>query len=446
MYRVYVENSLALLKIQADDPNRYNRKMAEFDLDDEYLARLREVLEMRRDMQAELARILGDDPRLLRRFMDSVRNRSNNLREELADLVAGQDDLNREVRAWTVVEESQRPRIAEILLLRQVQDAGPIATATGELQSRYQAWLPLNRQSRDADLAAATKRIQQVATAASDLHANCRDFIVAAQRAKPPAPPAASDGQPAEAKPQPAADPAPLIAKGEQLYTDLNGLELALRQLAARDDETESAGFAANRLVETRRLIADTSAWVRQMRAHQAGTYTRAAEVDQYRLALKTEDLAGKLGTIEQSLAGLMQRDDGSLPKPIAEKARELLTTLDKQASPNQLASVYALHSDQLTRAVERQKAAGEALHRAEQLYDELMRMVIEELDKLPVQDPIASLLDDPTLDELLAQLEQELPLQELLGIPDRPSNLQVINDWLTGSRGGGGGGEAAAA
>jgi hypothetical protein len=58
-------------------------------------------------------------------------------------------------------------------------------------------------------------------------------------------------------------------------------------------------------------------------------------------------------------------------------------------------------------------------------------------LDKLPVQAPIASLLEAPTLDELLAQLEQELPLTELLGIPPRQSNLRIIGDWL---RPGGGG------
>ena len=55
--------------------------------------------------------------------MDSLRNRSNNLREELAELVADQADLNREVRAWTLVDEADRPRIAKILMLRQVQDA-----------------------------------------------------------------------------------------------------------------------------------------------------------------------------------------------------------------------------------------------------------------------------------------------------------------------------------
>jgi hypothetical protein len=95
-----------------------------------------------------------------------------------------------------------------------------------------------------------------------------------------------------------------------------------------------------------------------------------------------------------------------------------------------------------MPRATQRQKAVGEALAKAEQTYDELMRLAIKELDKLPVQDPVADLLDDPTLDELLAQLEQELPIEELLGIPNRPSNLRIVNDWLQpGNSGGGGGG-----
>jgi hypothetical protein len=104
------------------------------------------------------------------------------------------------------------------------------------------------------------------------------------------------------------------------------------------------------------------------------------------------------------------------------------------------LASVYALHSNQLPRATQRQKAAGEGLTKAEYAYDELMRLAIKELDKLPVQDPVADLLDDPTLDELLAQLEQELPIDELLGIPNRPSNLRIIGDWLRPGSGMGGG------
>jgi hypothetical protein len=445
MYQVYIENTQALLQIQDDDPDRYNRKMAEFKLDDEYLKRLREVLEMRRDLQAELARILGDDPRLLRRFMDAIRNRTNNLREELADLVAEQEDLNREVKAWSSVEEADRPRMARLLMLRQAQDADKISQAADELQSRYQAWLPLERESKDADLAAASKMIQEVATTAEELSSTAQQLVAESQRIKVAAPAKTPEDEAAEtdatgAAAETAAEPSldPLLANGQRLYDQLNTLDVALRQLAAREEGAESALFAANRLADTRRLIADTSAWVRQMRAHDAGSYTAAAEVDQYRLAMKTDALAGKLGTIEQTLSGLMQRSDGSLPEPIAQKSREFIAALDKEASPNQLAAVYSLHRNQLPRATDRQKAAGDALAKAGRLYDEMARLAIEEMDKLPVQDPISSLLDDPTLDELLAQLEQELPILDTLGIPNRPSNLRIIGDWL---RPGGGSG-----
>jgi hypothetical protein len=444
MYQVYVENSHKLLDIQDTDPDRYNRKLVEFNLDEDYLKRLQEVLKMRRDLEAELARILADDPRLLRRFMDSLRHRTENLREELAKLVAEQQTLNREVRAWSMVSDADRPNIANILLQRQVSDVAKIAKSAGELQGRYQAWLPLERQSKDADLAAATKTVQEVASVAGELNSAAQQFIAQPTSPNAATKPAADGDQSKkpEASPTDAAKPLDeMLAKGQQLYQQLTSLQVALRQLSARDAEPETASFAANRLVDTQRLVSDTSAWLRQIRAQKAGNYVGAAEVDQYRLAMKTDELAGKLGSLEQALAAGLERPDGTLPEEIAKKSREFITSLDKQVAPNQLAAVYALHSNQLPRAVAQQKSAGDALASAEKLYDELMRMAIAEMDKLPVQDPIADLLNDPTLDELLAQLEQELPLAEILGIPLRPSNLRIIGDWLQPGSGGGGGG-----
>jgi hypothetical protein len=444
MYRVYLEDVQSILPIMEEDPDRYARKLAEFKLDDEYLKRLQKVLEMRRDLEAELARILSEDPRLLRRFMDALRHRSENLREELAKLTEGQNDLNREVRAWAMVEETERPRIAQLLMMRQAQDASKFAKGIGELQSRYQAWLPLERQSKDADLAAATRTIQETANAARELETAAERYVSAAQQPTPaPAPttPEAAPPTTAEAAATAVAPVDELLTGGQQLYEQLAKLQVTLGQMASRTDQPAISSFAAKRLVETERLVADTSAWVRQMRAHQAGNYAGAAEVDQYRLAMKTDALAGKLGSLEQMLAAELQRADGTLPEPIANKAREFIATLDKEVSPNQLGAVYALHSNQLPRTLERQKTAGDALDKAERLYDEFMKLTIAELDKLPVQDPVADLLDDPTLDEILAQLEQELPLAELLGIPNRPSNLQIIGDWLRPGKGNGGGG-----
>ena len=452
MYQVYVENSQALLEMHDSDPDRYNRKMAEFNLDDEYLKRLKEVLKMRTELEAELARILGDDPRLLRRYMDNLRARSNNLREQLADLTAKQEGLNREVRAWAAIAESDRQPMARLFLMQHLQEAARLAKSAGELQDRYQSWLPLQKESKDSTLVAVSKQIQDVATAAGELKSRAENYIATEQQAVAAAPvvpapaPAPMVAPTADAaKPQAAVDSGQVldqvIAQSESLYGQLAQLEVSLRQLASREDQAEVAVFAANRLVQTRRLIADASAWIRQIKAHKAGSYTGAAEVTQYRLAMKTDELAGKLGSLELQLAGLLQRPDRSLPEPIANKSREFMAALDKEAAPNQLAAVYALHSNQPPRATERQQLAGAALAKAEKLYDELMRLAITELDKLPVQDPIASLLEDPTLDELLAQLEQELPLQELLGIPNRPSNLRIIGDWTKpGGKGGGGG------
>ena len=454
MYQVYVENSQALLEMKDSDPTRYNRKMAEFKLDDEYLKRLKEVIQMRIELQAELARILAEDPRLLRRYMDNLRARSTNLREQLADLSAKQEGLNREVRAWAAFSEADRQPMAKLLLLQNLQEASKIATSAAEIQDRYQSWLPLQKESKDSSLVAVSKQIQGVATAAGDLKSRAETYIATEQQAAtaPPAPAAETPAAPAAATAAATAKPtAPagngqaldqIISQSELLYGQLGQLEVSLRQVAAREDKADVALFAANRLVQTRRLITDTSAWMRQIKAQKAGSYTGAAEVTQYRLAMKTDELAGKLANLEKQLAAELQQADGKLPEPIAAKSREFMAALDKEASPNQLAAVYALHSNQIPRTTERQQAAGSALVKAEKLYDELMRMTIAELDKLPVEDPIASLLDDPTLDQLLAQLEQEAQFDELLGIPARPSNLRIIGDWMQpGNQGGGGGG-----
>jgi hypothetical protein len=437
---------MKLLPTSEDDPARYRRKMAEFELDEEYLKRLQEVMKMREEMRAELARILADDPRLLRRLMDSIRNRSENLRSELATLSAEQKEFNREVRAWSETAEADRPRIKQLLLMRQLRKSNGIATAAGELQDRYQAWLPLDRKSQDGSLATATAAIQELATAANGLSAHSGQYILEATRPKVAAVPEAPGGAEVSGDAKPQAEVAPaignsnaptveeLVAEGQKVYETAVRAETVLRQLSVSQGDLEIAAFAANRLADARKIIAGSSAWVRQVRAHMADKYSRAAEVEQYRLAMKTEELAGKLGTLEQSLAGAMQRQDGSLPEAIAEKSREFIATLDKEASPNQLAAVYALHVDDMPRATERQLLAGGALEKAERLYDEMMKLAIAEMDKLPVQDPIAQLLEDPTLDELLARLEQEQAMQQLLGIPPRPSNLRTVDDWLSQS------------
>ncbi len=69
--------------------------MAVIELDQAYLDRLAEVTRMRRDMMSELAKILGDDPRLRSRYLDLIRRRRANLRSQLAEITADRIHLCR---------------------------------------------------------------------------------------------------------------------------------------------------------------------------------------------------------------------------------------------------------------------------------------------------------------------------------------------------------------
>jgi len=424
MYQIYIEDSMALLRPGGGEGSRYGRKMAEFDLDEEYLERLKEVMEIRNAMRAELARILAEDPRLLRRYLDAQRNRSVVLRNELDRLIERQTNLNRETRAWAAAEDDKRSDLAAILLGRHVESAQDLAITAAELHDRFETWSPLGQEVKDAEFKATAEVLQEIATATQELSADGSQYVIQSLRTKKKTG-ATEDPFDAEA----AVDQ--IAADAQQLYQRFTRLEILLRQIGSRQERLEISSFAINRLLETRRLIEQTSAWIRQLKQQRAGNYHRSAEVAQYRLAMQTDSMAGKLADLEQRMAGLFQRQDGMLPQALAEKARSLLAALDEQASPNQLAAVYSLRRNQMPRATSRQASALEALELVGKLYDEMIEASIKELDKLPVQDPIASLLDDPTLDELLRALEQEIPIQEALGIPRRPSNLRIMTDWL---------------
>ncbi len=431
MYQVFVENSMALLNPEGDGGGSpFTRKRVEFDVDEEYLARLKEVLEMRNNMRAELARILADDPRLLRRFLDAQQNRSRVLRHELEEMIESQRELNREVTAWSEADEAARPDLQAMLLQRHTETAADLAVDAAVLQDRFDTWLPLAQEINNADVQTAARLLQDVATATEELSADADSYIIQNQQAKLKEP----TGESAEAIKEIVAS-APISAEtiaadAQAMHDQLTKLEVSLRQLGMLVDRSDMAVFAANRLVETRNLITLTAEWMRQLKHHQEGRYPNSAEVEQYRLAMQTDAMAGKLANLEQQMAALLQRGDNKIPENIALKSRELLAALDEQAAPNQLAAVYALRRNQLPRALERQNSALVAIEQAAKNYDEMIKLAIVELDKLPVQDPIASLLQDPTLDELLAELEQEIPMEELLGIPRRPSNLQVVGDF----------------
>ncbi len=410
MYQVFIEDSLALLTPEDGRINNYQRRLAELEMDDEYLKRLKEVLELQRDMQAELARLLTDDPRLMRRYLDRLTTRNDTLRDQATLLAERQKAISQEAKLWAETDESKRPALLEAIRIDRLSRLTRLAELATLHNERLEAWAPLENTLDDPTLAPLHDLAERAASEALKL------------AAMPP-------------------DQEGRLAEGRKLYATLGKLDAAIRRVEIDGEDAKLATHLLNRLAEVRELTLLASSWIRQTDLLEKGEYWQEAAIEQYKLAMESDTLAGKLAGLERQLAGALppgsEASDG-----LAAKANELLTTFDNEVSANQLAATFAMRRGRDAPAVAKTAAADTAFQKVERLFDELMRATLDELDKLPVQDPIAQLLRDPTLDELLAQLENETPLQELLGIPARPSNLRIIGDWMRpGNNGGGGGG-----
>ena len=73
--------------------NPLKRKMAVIEVDQDYLDRYAEVANMRREMLAEFGRMLGEDPRLLSRYLDIIRRRRQSLRNQLSEIAIRQEEV-----------------------------------------------------------------------------------------------------------------------------------------------------------------------------------------------------------------------------------------------------------------------------------------------------------------------------------------------------------------
>ncbi len=432
MYQVFVEDSFALLTNDKDPINNYQRKMAQFEVDEEYLKRLEEVLKMRQKLIAEFARILSEDPRLLRRFVDSINAQSESLRDQLTLLTLRQQELDAQVNNWQRLDDDLRAKALIGYTRSKLQESIDLAQSAAELQEKFDTWSPLELGVNDGDLKAARRQLALIATAGREIENKAASWRSPIEKEE-------TTTEDSEAETPTGLSLSTVTDQGRKLFEQLLEMDAQLINLSASNVHPDLGPFVVRRLAETRRLISRVSGWVHQLELLDAGDYHTAVSVDQHQLARETNDLTASLADLEQQLVGVLQREDGTLPEDIAELSRKMLATLDERVAASQMGAVFALRRNTLTAASARTHDAAEGMVEAERWFDELMIKVLAEADKLPVGDP--GLPDDPTLDELLALLENERALADALGIPRRPSNLLTMGDFLRGGGGGGGSG-----
>ena len=393
MHQIFLEDTQALLGSKKPTLNPQDRKVAE--VSDDFADQLAKLLEEKKKIMAELAKILADDPRLLRRFLALEQLEGTTLRDQMTLLAQRQQALAAQVTQWTSAGDKDRQATLTQLIASQSAEQSEVAALAAKLHENMVTWLPLEV-SPDQEAVAA-----------------CRNLAVEAARLATQATSQVS--------------PESRTAGLESARQSLAELRRLQDRLPDMDSLAESAGklslFEANRLNETATLITRQSGWIKKIEALQAGDFPQAAEVDQHRLMLDTQTLSEKLDATAASVA--------SLSAVIESKADELNSTVHVQILGEQSGATEALGRKTVKEAVAHQAEATHSFAKAETQFDDLLHLIIAKLDAAPAPTEVGQ---NKSLEELLAQLQDEQQAAEKLGIPCRPINVSIQKDWLRAS------------
>ena len=406
MYEVYIEKSQQLLREARQNKNPMNRKMSIIEVDQDYLDRLAEVLRLRREMMAEFADMLGDDPRLMSRYMDLTRRRRDSMRSRLTDLAARQDEATAELMGWLEIDPQQRDDLWTIIVELRLGASEQLASEVADLAERITRQMPLS-----ADPERGTPR--HIIQLAESMAQAAQQIVM--------------DSEKLLEKPDPT-EIEKLQIDSDSIAKLSDRLEALLEQLQIEKDGIEEVNdFVEPRILETRIVGSMAEEWAVTVQNLAKRQYGPIASVEQHAIAADTHALRIDMLNIQTELEQQFARqEEAELPSDVIELIQELHRLMES-ITMNQIAASINASTDRLEKAAQQQQLALERLDRAEELFDRIRRNVVDELDKYDEPNPNIADLRDPTLDEFLARLEREPNIAEELGLPRRRRNLRIL-------------------
>ncbi|MEM8666920.1 MAG: hypothetical protein AAGG48_05360 [Planctomycetota bacterium] len=177
MYEVYLEKRRMLLREARQNLNPLQRKMAIIEVDQEYLDRLAEVLQLRRQMMDEFAAMLGDDPRLLSRYMELVKRRGKSLRDRLTEISQRQYEATEEALGWLQIDPTQKQDLWMIYIELRLAQATDLAKDSAELAERTEKQLPLEMHKDAGTAAELIRQAKKVAAIARQVSFDAEQWL-----------------------------------------------------------------------------------------------------------------------------------------------------------------------------------------------------------------------------------------------------------------------------
>ena len=422
MYRVVTEKSLAMLNPKNFTLNGQSRKGAEFDLDEEYLKRLKEVLQLRNDMMAELARILDDDPQLLRRFMNGMNKRTWSIRDQLTLIANDQKGLSQRVSDWSNAAANPIALVNHTKGLTELHlsEIEGLASRLADVQNEFVSWLPLEDDVEKGEFADLIASFQTTGSALTEIMADVEKILL-------------EGGVKSDSTRQ----IEPLISKAVKVEKLLAKTMRSLRQLNRDSNQPDVVNNAARRVPVLEKIQRDLLRWTGKLELLNDGLVHEVYSVDQENRRDQLLQYSVKIESLQNQLVAAMRTEDGTLPAGVSKLANELQKLIDADIPAAQLIAAQTLTDADLKLAGVQQASIVKDFEFAENAFDEILQAIADELDKIPPEDPISASLRDPTLDEILAQLENEQDFLEQIGLSGRPNNLRTMTDWSRPSGGG---------
>ncbi|QDT12925.1 hypothetical protein [Planctomycetes bacterium K23_9] len=411
MYDVIVEKSQKLLREFRQNRNPMSRRMSIIEVDQDYLDQLAENLRLRREMLKELGRMLGDDPRLLSRYLDLTRRRNQNMRSRLSDLAERQDEATVEMMGWIEIDDQQRDDLWNIIAEMRVGAVDDLASDIADFTERVTRQMPL---IADADRGTPAQIIHHADAMAQAARLLAMDAEKLLQQITPER-------------------FAEIQKRSEALVVMSDTMEAYLDQLQVEhDDQEEISVFVSPRLLENRIVGAKSEAWAMTVQYLSKANYASIAAVEQHELAIETQELRMEMQNIQAELAQEFTRqvDDAIVPVEVTNLVSKLHRVMES-ITFNQVAATIAAKAGDLERSSRQQQLALKRLAEAEDLFDQMRRAVVDALDQYDEPNPSVADLRDPTLDEFLARLEREPNIAAQLGLPRRRRNLRIQADAM---------------
>ncbi len=400
MHQVFVEDVMALLEQSKPTINARRNRMIE--ITEEFAKAIQELAEQVKKMDADLARILANDPDLLRKFLD--RAETTNLRDELTKLHWRQQDVQQQSAIATTRPAEGGAAITAEFLIAVGRQQQQLAEYAGRSHDKMEIWMPKEPGPAAGGL---TKAAADIGEAARILH----DSAIAA---------AAQELDRA----------VELATRAVEHLSAAQTEVLAVSASPAAKDPT-AALFSAHRLTELDRLLLEENAAIQKVRAVKLKRAGRALGLEQVQIRLATIDLAERIARQLSFIQGI---------SPAAvKKLDELIGILNGQIPGHQQEAGIALRVERWDLAHQHAARAVEGYVLAERIYDEALTLIEKVLADRAAQVP-PMVPPPPALEQLLEALKREKENLDKLGFAPPRLNLQILSDWAGEGEGGGGG------